>query len=143
MSKRIRNDRRQVAAAEWSSMNRETPYDTEEGKQAPTPPPPAVLELVAFFLRNGYVRRHNFARYAAVGCMKYKKGYEVRLVANDDAELARILLLLKDSGFKSGRPYRNRKTGGQYRVPIYGREQVARFLRIVEEWGERLVAERN
>lgn len=120
-----------------------TKYDTEEGQQAPTPPPPAVLELVAFFLRNGYVRRHNSARYAAVGYMKYKKGYEVRLVANDDAELARILLLLKDSGFKPGRPFRSDKTGGQYRVPIYGREQVARFLRIVEEWGERLVAERN
>ena len=115
---------------------KETTYDTEEGKKAPTPPPPAVLELAAFFLRNGYVRRHNPARYAAVGCMKYKKGYEVRLVANDDVELARILLLLKDSGFKPGRPFREDKIGGLYRVPIYGREQVARFLRIVEETGE-------
>ena len=104
-------------------------------KKAPTTPPPAVLELAAFFLRNGYVRRHNPARYAAVGCMKYKKGDEVRLVANDDVERARILLLLKTAGFKPGLPFRKGKRGGQYRVPIYGREQVARFLRIVEETG--------
>jgi len=104
-------------------------------EEAPTTPHLAVLELAACFLRNGYVRRHNPVRYAAVGCMKYKKGDEVRLVANDDVEREHILLLLQTAGFKPGRPFRKRKQGGQYRVPLYGREQVAHFLRIVEETG--------
>jgi len=105
-------------------------------KQAPTTADAAVRELAAFFQRNGYVRRHNPVRYAAVGYKKYKKGDEVRLVANDDAERARIPFLLKTAGFKPGRPFRKDKKSRQYRVPIYGRKQVARFLRIVGETGE-------
>ena len=98
-----------------------------------TTPNATALELAAFFQRNGYVRRHDPVRYAADGCMKYKKGDEVRLVANTAAERVRIRQLLRTAGFKPGRPFRKDKQGGQYRVPIYGREQVARFLRIVEE----------
>ena len=95
-------------------------------------PNATTLELAALFQRNGYMRRHNPVRYAAEGCMKYKKGYEVRLVANTATERGRILQLLRTAGFKPGRPFRKNKKSGQYRVPIYGREQVARFLRIAE-----------
>lgn len=99
----------------------------------PTIPNAAAFELAAFFLRNGYVRRHNPARRKADGCMRYKKGDEVRLVANTPSERSRILELLRTAGFKPGRPFRKDKKGGQYRVPIYGREQVARFLQTIEE----------
>jgi len=105
-------------------------------KEAPTTPNAMVLELVAFFVRNGCVRLHDPARHAAVGGMQYKKGDEVRLVGNDAAERDRIRHVLKTAGFKSGRPFRKYKKGRQYCVPVYGREQVARFLRIVEETGE-------
>jgi len=102
-------------------------------KEVPTTPNAMVLELVAFFLRNGYVRRHNPARYAAVGCMKYKKGDEVRLVANTTSERVRILKLLRTAGFKPGRPFLRDKRGGQSRIPLYSCEQVSRFLTMVEE----------
>ncbi len=100
----------------------------------PSPIPNAVaFELTSFFLRNGYVRRHNPVRYAADGCMKYKKGDEIRLVANSISERVHILRLVETMGFKAGQPHQKSKTSGQYRIPIYGREQVARFLQIIEE----------
>ncbi len=92
----------------------------------------AAVELTAFFRRNGYVRRHDAARYAAQGCMKYKKGGEIRLVANEDKERVRIQRLLKLAGFKAGRPFRKSAERTQACVPIYGREQVARFLSMLE-----------
>ena len=45
-------------------------------------PASVAAELTAFFRRNGYVPRHDAARYAAEAYMQYKKGEEVRLVAN-------------------------------------------------------------
>lgn len=93
----------------------------------------AISELAVLYDRNGYVRRHNPARRKADGCMVYKKGDEVRLVANTPSELARILQLLRTKGFKPGRPFLKHKQGSQYQVPLYGREQVARFLRKIEE----------
>ena len=90
-------------------------------------------ELMALFRRNGCVRRHNAMRYARQGYMKYKKGEEIRLVANGDEERVRIQRLLKRAGFKAGRPFRKAPERNQFCVPIYGREQVARFLRMVEE----------
>jgi hypothetical protein len=68
--------------------------------------------------------------------MKYKKGEEVRLIANEREERVRIMRLLKLAGFKAGRPYRKSAERTQTCIPIYGREQVARFLSMVEETGE-------
>ncbi len=65
--------------------------------------------------------------------MKYKKGVEMRLVANGREEQERILRRLKLAGFRPGRPFRKGPERNQFCVPIYGREQVARFLRMVEE----------
>ena len=93
----------------------------------------AISELAVLYDRNGYVRRYNPARRKAEGCLVYKKGDEVRLVANTPSELARILQLLRTEGFKPGRPFSTHKQGSQDRVPLYGREQVARFLRKIEE----------
>ena len=40
---------------------------------------------------------------------------------------------LKLAGFRAGRPFRKAPERNQFCVPIYWREQVARFLRMVEE----------
>lgn len=89
----------------------------------------AKRQLTALFERNGYVRWQNPDRIAEVGSQVYKKGDEVRLVAESDAELAHIQQLLEVRGFVSGRPFVKGKY--QYCVPIYGREQVTRFLAVV------------
>jgi hypothetical protein len=65
--------------------------------------------------------------------MKYKKGEEIRLVANGTEEQVRIQRLLKLAGFKAGRPFRKSAERRQVCVPIYGREQVARFLSMAEK----------
>jgi hypothetical protein len=58
----------------------------------------------------------------------YKKGYEVRLTAHSDEELVHIQELLEVLGFSIARPFAK---GGHFRQPIYGREQVGRFLSLV------------
>jgi len=87
-----------------------------------------IARLADFFDRNGYVRQQNADRLSAEGYTAYKKGDEVRLVANSLAELAEIRRLLRAAGFKLGWPFRK---ANQYRQPVYGREQVARFLTLV------------
>lgn len=89
--------------------------------------PSAVAELAFLFKRNGYVRRLNPKRRSAEG-QGYKKGDEVRLVADTKAELAHLRRLLRRCGFPRGRAF---VKGLQYRQPIYGRQTVARFLDLV------------
>ena len=86
-------------------------------------------QLAQFFHRNGYVRWQNARRLKAEGHRRYKKGDEVRLVANSKTELATIRRLLRQAGFNPGRPF---KKSWQYRQPLYGRGQVAQFLAMVE-----------
>lgn len=87
-----------------------------------------VARLGKYFRRNGYVRRFDPERRA--NDRRYKKGDEVRLVAFDEAELNDILSLLQRAGYTPGRPHR---AGNRTRVPIYGREVVASFLRMICE----------
>lgn len=88
----------------------------------------ALAVLAAFFQRNGYVRWQNPERLADEGPQQYKKGNEVRLVANSVRELRLIRRSLCQLGFNPGRPFRKAR---QYRQPIYGRDEVARFLELV------------
>lgn len=89
----------------------------------------AGRQLTAFFLRNGYVRRADPERRATES-RKYKKGDEIRLVAESPAELKTIRKLLRTLGFKPGRPHTK---SNQWRQPIYGRNEVARFLTLIDE----------
>jgi hypothetical protein len=93
-------------------------------------------QLGTFYERNGFVRRQNPDRIEAEGWGKYKKGLEVRLTANSEAELEHIRRLLRAAGFKPGRAYRH--GGRQLRQPLYGRRQVERFLELI---GQSQVAE--
>jgi hypothetical protein len=87
----------------------------------------SIAQITAFFKRNGYVRFQNPERLNE-GHQNYKKGNEVRLVANSDEELAHIQELLHTLAFTSGRPFAKRR---QFNIPIYGREQISRFLSLV------------
>jgi hypothetical protein len=86
-------------------------------------------ELVEIYLRGGCLRRQSVGRLKADGAQKYKKGSEVRLVANSPAELERMRGLLKAADFKSGHSY---SKGNRFVQPIYGEEQVLRFCGLLE-----------
>jgi hypothetical protein len=88
-----------------------------------------VDRLRALFVRNGYVRRQNRERLAE-GADTYKKGDEIRLVADTRAEVMEIRRLLRQAGFRPGRPFAK---ANQYRQPLYGREAVKRFLELIGE----------
>lgn len=88
----------------------------------------AIGRLAQLFHRNGYVRWQNAERLLLDGYMRYKKGDEVRLVAKSRAELKEIRRLLRLAGFKTRRPF---SKGRQFRQPIYGRGEVARFLALL------------
>jgi len=85
-------------------------------------------QLAQWFRSSGYVRRQNRRRLAEDGYAGYKKGDEVRLVANSLPELQVIRRLLRQAGFKPGRPFAH---ANQWRQPLYGRDNVARFLALV------------
>lgn len=92
----------------------------------------AARALAWYFRRNGYVRKQDADRLESEGPQLYKKGEEIRLVANTAEELRVVRRLLRRAGFKPGRPF---VKGRQYRQPVYGREAVARFLDVVESNG--------
>lgn len=80
-----------------------------------------------YFDRNGYVRTPNRDRREKES-RTYKKGYEVRLVAFTREELTHIRRLLKAAGIPGGKAF---SKAGRWVQPIYGRERVERFLKVV------------
>jgi hypothetical protein len=100
-------------------------------KVAPIPmeaiPRSVVERLTWYFDRNGFVRRLDPERREKLG-EEYHKGDEVRLVANSKVELNEIRRLLRAAGFKPGSSFGK---DNQFRQPIYGRREVARFLELI------------
>jgi hypothetical protein len=91
----------------------------------------AVIERLSFyFQRNGYLRRQNAVRRKCEGHRLYKKGDEIRLIANSARELREIRRLLREAGFKLARSFAN---GHQFRQPLYGVAEVGRFLSLLGE----------
>lgn len=88
----------------------------------------AIRGLTEAFHRNGYVRRQNLPLREIVGSRIYKKGNEVRLIAHSEEELARLQAWLTVLGFTFGKPFAKES---QFRLPIYGREQIKAFLTLV------------
>lgn len=91
--------------------------------------PSPEAQLAAFFDRNGYFRWPNSARREQENHQTYKKGYEVRLVARNQAELQQIRSLLVSAGFSVAKPYSQAK---QWVQPVYGRQAVERFCQFCE-----------
>ena len=86
------------------------------------------IKLIKYYRRNGYIRIPDDNLRKLKG-HNYKKGYEVRLVANDEKELFEINSLLHKSGFKVGKPFQK---GSQFVLPIYGKEAVEKFQNSLE-----------
>ena len=83
---------------------------------------PAVL-LKHVYERSVYIRVANLTRKEELG-QKYKKGYEVHLVAKTRGELANVRRLLRQLGFKVGKPFQKHRRIVQ---PIYGKSAVKWF----------------
>lgn len=95
--------------------------------------PEVVDELRRLYRRNGYVRWPIGERMEEEDSRSYRKGYEVRLVANSPDELDHIQGLLREAGFRVAKPFRK---GRQHRQPVYGYRQVSRFLTLMGEGPE-------
>ena len=93
----------------------------------------STQNLVELFRRNGYFRIPDDGRIDK-GSKRYKKGYEVRLVASDEIELAKIRSMLKRAGLKSGSPFRK---ANQYVQPVYGKEAFEKFNEWIEQYPDR------
>jgi hypothetical protein len=85
----------------------------------------ALKALARHYLQKGYMRRRNPDRLAQDGPQVYKKGDEIRFVADSLKELAEIRRLLHAAGIKVAAPFRKAR---QYRQPVYGREAVVAIL---------------
>jgi hypothetical protein len=89
---------------------------------------PVADELAGVFERNGYVRQQDAKRLRSEGYDGYKKGDEVRLIAESRRELNALRRALQEAEFTPGKPF---EKGKRWCQPIYGREAVSRFLRVV------------
>jgi len=89
---------------------------------------PTEAELARIFNRSGYLRVQNPDRLEE-GASHYKKGDEVRLIAESAAELKTIRRLLRAADFTPGKPFLKHKRWCQ---PLYGREAAGRFQEIVK-----------
>ncbi|SEF78825.1 hypothetical protein SAMN03080598_01411 [Algoriphagus boritolerans DSM 17298 = JCM 18970] len=87
----------------------------------------ALKILKKVFLRNGYVRIKDSSRIEESKTQKYKKGYEVRLVAKDEAELARIRVAIFSLDLYVAKSFLK---GNQMVQPIYGEEITRKFEKI-------------
>ncbi len=65
-------------------------------------PEKTELKLANRYRRNGSLRLPNEARFEE-GSDACKKGYEIRFLANDEAETAHISRLSDEAGFKRGK----------------------------------------
>jgi hypothetical protein len=108
-------------ASELSEGERMSELKTEQN---------AAKKLAFYFYRNGYVCCVDLEKRDTLGARTYKKGDEIRLVATSDAELLTMQELLLSAGFSLGNPF---KKAQQYCQPIYGRNEVARFLSLIGE----------
>src|SRR5947199_9232653 len=96
-----------------------------EGHQMPQPAMTTDSKeaLRRRFLKNGCFRTPNPKRRKNEKGA-YKKGFEIRLVATDEDDLAHLRRLLIDAGFKPGKSYPKH---AQMIQPVYGADAVARF----------------
>ncbi len=86
----------------------------------------AAKELVQVFQAGGYMRRRSAELAEEMGPYGYKKGDEVRLVVNSQAELRKVRALLKTVGLNAGKAFQKHTRWVQ---PLYGAEAVQFFLK--------------
>lgn len=96
-------------------------------------------KLAAMFAQNGCLRAPDPKRRKTEGG-KYHAGYEVRLVAADKQELKELRAMLASVNLKPGREF---KKGKRVVLPIYGKEQVMQFTKLIKPYLPRPVAARK
>ena len=87
----------------------------------------AMNVLKKVFLRNGYLRIKDSSRIEESKTQKYKKGFEVRLVANDEAELELIRAAISALDLHVAKSFQK---GKQMVQPIYGEEITRKFEKL-------------
>jgi len=115
-------------------MARATRSKPQRGRAAAKAKPAA--ELVRAFAERGYVRVRA-PRTTQQGATSHK-GYEVRIPVRDNAAARRLAKLIREVGFRPGKPY---TAGTRVVVPVYGRAAVESFARWVRRL-DRAKAER-
>lgn len=88
-----------------------------------------VKKLGGYFLRNGYLRLPN-EKLEKERAGDYRKGYEIRFVANNKNELKEIKSLLKEADLKPGKHF---EKFNQFVLPVYGKESFFRFKSLLAE----------
>lgn len=99
-------------------------------KKKQTPGTRPEFELVEFFHRNGYMRVPNEA-LRQESPREYKKGYEIRLVARTQQELAAMRRLLRQVDLRAGKPFPKHN---QWVQPVYGRDAMDLFKSWLEAY---------
>jgi hypothetical protein len=99
-------------------------------KKKQTPGTRPEFELVELFHRNGYMRVPNEA-LRQESPRDYKKGYEIRLVARTQQELATMRRLLRQVDLRAGKPFPKHN---QWVQPVYGREAMDLFKSWLEAY---------
>ncbi len=82
------------------------------------------IRLTQLFQRNAHIRVPREERRREIG-LRYKKGWEVRLVLKSQEELEEARDLLEQASLKPGRPFRKSR---QWALPVYGKPAVDLFL---------------
>jgi hypothetical protein len=83
--------------------------------------------LKEIFLRNGNLRIKDSSRVEESRTQKYKKGFEVRLLAKDEVELERIQSAISSLDLYVAKPFLK---GNQIVQPIYGEEITRKFEKL-------------
>lgn len=88
-----------------------------------------VKKLGEYFLRNGCLRLPN-EKLKKQRDGNYRKGYEIRFVANNKIELKEIKSLLKEADLIPGKHF---EKFNQFVLPVYGKESFFRFKSLLAE----------
>ena len=91
-----------------------------DARPAPVASPAALAELAAWYRRDGVLRTPDRARRADRS-RTYKKGYEIRFLADSVGELVRVRALLTAAGLPVAAAY---PKGRRFVQPVYGKVNV-------------------
>ncbi|MCX7721643.1 MAG: hypothetical protein N2379_01100 [Verrucomicrobiae bacterium] len=96
-------------------------------------------KLAEMFAKNGCLRAPDLKRRKSEGG-EYHAGYEIRLVADDKQALKELRSMLASVNLKPGREF---KKGKRLVVPVYGKDQVLEFTKLIRPYLPRPVAARK
>jgi hypothetical protein len=90
----------------------------------------ALLIMKEIFQRNGYVRVQDPVKLKEFGHEKYKKGYEIRFMPKDNAELKLLQKAIASLGFYVSKTFLKHKRIVQ---PLYGKIITIDFINMLSK----------